>query len=383
MYRSSDTQGGGRYINCDIRLPRAWWRGSGGEEAPTPSGQGGASGPLPSQQAFRPQQQTAAAPPLTPGGEEAEVDGALWRSLDERMRWLEERWGQPEPARNSTRPSAHGDAAADEHPSTHHLVSRVEKLEAIVQRVLERMPIQDPVQQQTDQPSNPTASSPVILSTSPLFLSFNRHQPPVDSALEATSTTEAAPTEEEMPQRVTIATEDTHKKTGGARAASYSLGEELCQAAYEGRLEGVRRLLDSGTNINYINKSGQSPLISSFYFNRDGRCHPDVVSLLLERGADVNLTDMDGRCALHHAAILPSSVQCVDLLLAAGADVDARNNFGATPLMEAAMSQNEATVRALLAAGARKNVTGWRWPWQDMTAFDFAATDELRDLLRE
>ena len=59
--------------------------------------------------------------------------------------------------------------------------------------------------------------------------------------------------------------------------------------------------------------------------------------------------------------------QTVDVLLAARADVNARNKFGDTAIMAAALAGNLAIVRTLRARGASLENSGW-------TALIYAAT---------
>jgi ankyrin repeat protein len=77
---------------------------------------------------------------------------------------------------------------------------------------------------------------------------------------------------------------------------------------------------------------------------------PALMKLLLDRGADPNLTNPLGATALHWAAGNPAKVA---LLLKAGADPNAKSNLGRTPLLIAATTPgNSASVRLLLAKGA-------------------------------
>ena len=81
--------------------------------------------------------------------------------------------------------------------------------------------------------------------------------------------------------------------------------------------------------------------------------HVAVVTRLLEAGAQVDATDgpNDGNTALMKAAWNahdPRHVATVEALLAKGADVEAKNVYGMTALMNAAMSGRADVVRTLL-----------------------------------
>jgi uncharacterized protein len=76
-----------------------------------------------------------------------------------------------------------------------------------------------------------------------------------------------------------------------------------------------------------------------------------ALALLRERDVDVNRTEADGTTALHWA-VHHGDVDVVERLIAAGARVDVTNDYGASPLSEAAVTGSAAIFAALLGGGA-------------------------------
>ena len=86
--------------------------------------------------------------------------------------------------------------------------------------------------------------------------------------------------------------------------------------------------------------------------------HYDVVRLLLEYDADVNVPDESGETALHYAVTLhdtdsDNSSALAQLLLDAGADVNTASDKGETPLYIACSKGLESTVMKMLECGAK------------------------------
>ena len=84
--------------------------------------------------------------------------------------------------------------------------------------------------------------------------------------------------------------------------------------------------------------------------------HTLDVGALLDRGADVNAMDHQGRTALMFAAVNMHS-DTVNSLLEHGADVNAKAHDGATALMLAAGSGATEIVKSLMARGADASAT--------------------------
>src|SRR5687767_3522287 len=156
----------------------------------------------------------------------------------------------------------------------------------------------------------------------------------------------------------------------------------LLFSAREGKVTGVRVLLDAGADINIVDPDRHTPLILALSSG-----HFDVAGLLIERGADVNMEDKVGQTALYAAVdghTVPasnrpapketddvlSSLDVIRMLLAKGAKVDAalraqlpfRTKLdrggdgvlgaGTTPLIRAAKAADVPVIKLLLEKGA-------------------------------
>jgi len=166
----------------------------------------------------------------------------------------------------------------------------------------------------------------------------------------------------------------------------------LAIAAAFDRLEMVQLLLDGGADVNARNgaavfagaycpnpealelmlERGADPNVSSTVDRGNGAStsgytalmratrlgRSENVRLLLEAGASVNAVDGDGRTALHHAAAA-GEVEVPGALIGAGADANDRDKGGATPLH---LARTAELADALLAGGANVNAAtaaGW------------------------
>ena len=76
----------------------------------------------------------------------------------------------------------------------------------------------------------------------------------------------------------------------GANVNSHGAGgAPLFLAAGEGRLNAVRYLLDEGAEVNLRGQHGNTALTEATYYG-----HEPVIKELLMRGADVNVSSIDG-----------------------------------------------------------------------------------------
>lgn len=73
-----------------------------------------------------------------------------------------------------------------------------------------------------------------------------------------------------------------------------------------------------------------------FHLSQD---HEDVVKVLIENGADINIQDDFGSKPLHYA-VYRGNKNIVKLLIENETNIDCKNNYETTPLMIVAMRGN-------------------------------------------
>jgi len=98
-------------------------------------------------------------------------------------------------------------------------------------------------------------------------------------------------------------------------------GVALIPASERGHVEIVRYLLDeTDVDVDHVNRLGWTALLEAIVLSDGGPRHQEIVALLIEYGADVDLADGEGVRPLAHARVRGQS-GIVALLEAAGARV--------------------------------------------------------------
>ena len=130
--------------------------------------------------------------------------------------------------------------------------------------------------------------------------------------------------------------------------ASANNGDQLLEAALLGHVKTLKFLLAHGTDVNYQDERyGATALHTASQGGQE-----NIVQLLLERDADVNLKSKEGNTPLM-AAAYNRHEGVVKLLLAAGAEVNAQNRADETALSLAREERQEGIIQLLLQAGAK------------------------------
>jgi len=78
-------------------------------------------------------------------------------------------------------------------------------------------------------------------------------------------------------------------------------GTALIPAAHHGHPEAVKILLATAIDKDHVNKLGWTALLEAVILGDDGATHTEIVRLLVEAGANVNLADREGATPLAHA----------------------------------------------------------------------------------
>ncbi|WP_235933865.1 ankyrin repeat domain-containing protein [Agromyces humi] len=78
-------------------------------------------------------------------------------------------------------------------------------------------------------------------------------------------------------------------------------GISIIPAAERGHVEYLRRVLQTGIDVNHVNDLGWTALLEAVILGDGGLRHQQVVRVLLEAGADAAIADREGVTPLEHA----------------------------------------------------------------------------------
>ena len=105
------------------------------------------------------------------------------------------------------------------------------------------------------------------------------------------------------------------------------ISETLFSMSRDGNLEGVKKIVDSGIDVDLISPKHQKTACWIATYRR----HNNILRLLLENGADPNFTTPEGVGPLYFA-IAFQNLEAVRLLVKHGANLTLKDNKGHIPL---------------------------------------------------
>ncbi|KAJ3110133.1 hypothetical protein HDU96_006884 [Phlyctochytrium bullatum] len=138
--------------------------------------------------------------------------------------------------------------------------------------------------------------------------------------------------------------------------ATANSGTPLHRAVLLGAEHALPLLIDSGAEIDAVNKYERTPLHEACVSGRAG-----FAKLLVDAGANVENVDEWGQKPLH-LAVAANSAECVKFLLSTGVNVDAVDADGRTALHIACIENRPSIAKQLLDAGTNiDKVDGSDW----------------------
>ena len=164
------------------------------------------------------------------------------------------------------------------------------------------------------------------------------------------------------------------------QAANYSHGQiepPLHLAITRRRPEIAELLVRFGADLNSRNRQQFSPLIAAAVYNEQ-----NVFRLLLEKGADPNLTDKQGMDALMHGMSRGFSPDLVKQIIDRGCRLDRTSRNHQTALHMAIMYRNPDVAKLLIQEGADVNQAG-QHGWTALCYAVANGEEGLVDLLLE
>jgi len=124
--------------------------------------------------------------------------------------------------------------------------------------------------------------------------------------------------------------------------------QKLVKNLQNGTEQEIAEILKAITDVNFVVNEGRTPLIYAAAYR-----NIPAVTLLLQKGAIIDIGDVRGKTALIYAAKNSNdTAELLTILINAGANINQPDNNKWTPLMHAARTGHANNVKKLLDLGA-------------------------------
>ena len=137
---------------------------------------------------------------------------------------------------------------------------------------------------------------------------------------------------------------------GEQRHVQFQPMNPVCDAAEQGDLPALTRIVATGTNVDTRGENGNSALAFAC-----ANGHADCTAFLISKGADINLPSNLGNTPLH-AAAWADSTKCIRILADAKANVNQPSTSGLTPMHVAVQGARDEALVALMDHGADRTI---------------------------
>jgi len=135
-----------------------------------------------------------------------------------------------------------------------------------------------------------------------------------------------------------------------------NINEKLYNAVYCKKKRKLKKLIEKGANVDYSDEDGRSILMHAILAENSDL---EIIKILVESGADINYQEQIGqKWSVLHFAVREGNVEIVNFLLGNNdIEIDPQDSFGNTPLWRAVMSfkGNTEIIEKLVEKGADKN----------------------------
>ena len=130
-----------------------------------------------------------------------------------------------------------------------------------------------------------------------------------------------------------------------------------------------------------VNTTIHPESLASALHHAISNCNKNMVTLLVDHGADINHSDEYHGTALHAAALISDDNSILELLIKKGADVNARGGKYGTALIAAASAHNLRAIEQLVDAGADVNVSHEEYGTALITSMSGFGSSQITTLL--